>query len=240
MTTSLSLSLLAAALLVAPGPAAVRARLASLTARPQPQHPRGTTWLRPLVSATVGLLIAAVLSSPTGFVVGLVSAAGTALLWPKLARRATGAETEDPMQLAASWDVLAACLQAGLPVPAAVRAVTPQLPPPTAGVLRRVAELLALGSDPVSAWASALEHPSTTQLARAARRTARSGSALADAASTLATELRTEARHNAEACAQRAGVLVTGPLGLCFLPAFLCLGIVPVVIGLATQLTEAW
>ena len=28
-------------------------------------------------------------------------------------------------------------------------------------------------------------------------------------------------------------VLVAGPLGLCFLPAFVCLGIVPVVIGLA-------
>lgn len=28
-------------------------------------------------------------------------------------------------------------------------------------------------------------------------------------------------------------MLVSGPLGLCFLPAFVCLGIVPVVIGLA-------
>jgi hypothetical protein len=29
-------------------------------------------------------------------------------------------------------------------------------------------------------------------------------------------------------------VLISGPLGLCFLPAFIALGIVPVVIGLAT------
>lgn len=29
--------------------------------------------------------------------------------------------------------------------------------------------------------------------------------------------------------------MVSGPLGLCFLPAFICLGIVPVVIGLATR-----
>ncbi len=36
--------------------------------------------------------------------------------------------------------------------------------------------------------------------------------------------------------AERAGVLIAGPLGLCFLPAFLCLGIVPVVLGLAGRL----
>lgn len=28
-------------------------------------------------------------------------------------------------------------------------------------------------------------------------------------------------------------MLIAGPLGLCYLPAFICLGIVPVVVGLA-------
>jgi hypothetical protein len=31
-------------------------------------------------------------------------------------------------------------------------------------------------------------------------------------------------------------VLVAGPLGLCFLPAFLCLGIAPVIAGLVGRL----
>jgi hypothetical protein len=35
-------------------------------------------------------------------------------------------------------------------------------------------------------------------------------------------------------------VLITGPLGLCFLPAFFCLGVLPVVVGLAEQLTQHW
>jgi pilus assembly protein TadC len=35
------------------------------------------------------------------------------------------------------------------------------------------------------------------------------------------------------AAAERAGVLIAGPLWLCFLPAFVCLGIVPVIAGLA-------
>ena len=44
---------------------------------------------------------------------------------------------------------------------------------------------------------------------------------------------RQDAGHAAVAAAERAGVLIAGPLGLCFLPAFVCLGIVPVVAGLA-------
>jgi hypothetical protein len=35
-------------------------------------------------------------------------------------------------------------------------------------------------------------------------------------------------------------VLITGPLGLCFLPAFLVLGVAPVVIGLATAALDQW
>jgi hypothetical protein len=35
-------------------------------------------------------------------------------------------------------------------------------------------------------------------------------------------------------------VLITAPLGLCFLPAFLVLGIAPVVIGLADHALSRW
>ena len=45
--------------------------------------------------------------------------------------------------------------------------------------------------------------------------------------------MRRDAEHRAAAAAERAGVLIAGPLGLCFLPAFICVGVVPVVIGLA-------
>lgn len=41
--------------------------------------------------------------------------------------------------------------------------------------------------------------------------------------------------HKADAAAGRAGVLIAGPLGLCFLPAFVCSRIVPVVAGLAGE-----
>ncbi len=136
-----------------------------------------------------------------------------------------------PFERAAAWDLLAACLKAGLAVPTAIAAV---------GIeeLRQVAELLRLGADPVTAWAKALDDPATNALARAARRTARSGAALARQAAELAERTRADAVDQAEAKAQRAAVAVAAPLALCFLPAFLCLGVLPVVLGLAAQFLE--
>ena len=49
----------------------------------------------------------------------------------------------------------------------------------------------------------------------------------------MATQTREEAADAARAAAERASVLIAAPLGLCYLPAFLCLGIVPVIAGLA-------
>jgi Flp pilus assembly protein TadB len=155
-------------------------------------------------------------------------------------RRRRKPRTDDPFEAAASWDLLAACLRAGLPVANAVRAVLPGLPPAAAAGLREVGDLLALGADPITAWAPALTHPATAPLARGARRTARSGAALAALAADLAARVREDAADQAETRAQRAAVLVAGPLAACFLPAFLCLGVLPVVIGLATRFTETF
>ncbi|RKT52136.1 type II secretion system F family protein [Saccharothrix australiensis] len=146
----------------------------------------------------------------------------------------------DPFALPAAWDLLAATLRAGLPVATAVQAVLGGVPPGPAEHLRRVGELLAWGADPSTAWRAALRHPDTAPLARAARRSARSGAALAGAVADLAADLRARAADQAESRAQRAAVLVAGPLALCFLPAFLCLGVLPVVLGLAGQVSVNW
>lgn len=140
------------------------------------------------------------------------------------------------LELAAVWDLFATCLRAGLPVPQAIKAVTAGVDGSEMGALRSTANLLALGADPVQAWAEARAGPRTAELARAAQRTARSGSALAEVAEEMATQLRVSTADAAEARAQRAGVLIAGPLTLCFLPAFLCLGVVPVVLGLVGRL----
>jgi pilus assembly protein TadC len=143
-----------------------------------------------------------------------------------------------PLELAGAWDLLAACLRAGMPVPLAVQAIAEGLDAPAGPALRRTADLLALGADSEQAWQPVLDCPSTVRLARVARRSGRSGTALADSAARLAAAERASAREQAETRAQRAGVLIAGPLGLCFLPAFLAIGVVPVVIGLASGLSQ--
>jgi pilus assembly protein TadC len=153
-----------------------------------------------------------------------------------------GAEVaDDPLAVAASLDVLAACLRSGMAVSSAAAGVADAAPAPMAGVLRRAADLLALGADPVRAWAD----PGDTvdkhvqAFVRMARRSASSGAALAHGVEELAVQLRADAADAAGAKAERASVLIAGPLGLCYLPAFLCLGIVPVVAGLAGDVLKS-
>ncbi|MEO9329653.1 type II secretion system F family protein [Gordonia aurantiaca] len=150
-----------------------------------------------------------------------------------------GPPKADPFAVAAAFDLFAVCLRAGLPVVVAASVVAARAPIPLAGPLGRVAELLQLGADPDAAW-SALEDDAPSagdhldELAALARRSARAGSSLAGGLAELAEDVRRRAHDDALAAAERAGVAISGPLGLCFLPAFLCLGIVPVVVGLAS------
>jgi pilus assembly protein TadC len=151
----------------------------------------------------------------------------------------------DPLALASSLDVLAVCLGAGMAVSTAAAATAVSAPPTLAGVLRRAADLLALGADPGLAWSISPDLPTDSadtqidSLLRLARRSASSGTAMADGVAELADQCRHDAAQAATAAAERAGVLIAGPLGLCFLPAFVCLGIVPVVAGLAGDLLQS-
>lgn len=141
----------------------------------------------------------------------------------------------DPLAVAAALDVFAVCLTAGMAVASAAAAAAPASPTLLAALLRRAADLLALGADPATAWsfpAGGLDRHCESLL-RLARRSAASGAALADGVAELAAAVRHEAADDARAAAERASVLIAGPLGLCYLPAFVCLGIVPVVAGLA-------
>lgn len=234
---AMSAFLLAVALLLLPGPTTARVRLAIVfgpagaTARHGPRVP--DEWLPALAGISAGALAGVLF----GWVSALVVSVAAFLWCRRVTRRGP---PPDPLTMAATWDLLAACLRAGLPVPTAIRAVAVDAPPGCAEVLHHTAELLALGSDPVRAWAPALADPATAALAKAARRSARSGTALAEVADGLAQRIRATAADTAEIRAQRAAVLMTAPLGLCFLPAFFCLGVLPVVVGLAGRLLLTW
>ena len=160
-------------------------------------------------------------------------------------RSRTHSQAADPLADASALDVLAVCLSAGMSVSAAAAATADSAPPTLRAVLRRASDLLALGADPQTAWSVAESEggirgdDACADLMRLARRSAGSGTALAQGVAELAGQSRQNATHAAAAAAERAGVLIAGPLGLCFLPAFVCLGIVPVVAGLANQVFSA-
>lgn len=147
---------------------------------------------------------------------------------------------------AATFDVLAVCLRAGLPVADAAREAAADAPEPLGGVLLRAAELLALGADAQEAWRTPPPVPrrrwrrspagcaaAVEALCALARRSARAGSSPLAGLAEIAAAERSRRDDAAAAAAERAGVAVSGPLGLCFLPAFVCLGVAPVVVGLA-------
>jgi pilus assembly protein TadC len=156
---------------------------------------------------------------------------GAGLFARRLASRPVRAGPAPSLPLA--LDLAAAALRAGQTVASALRLSAPVLPDPLARQWQRAAGLLALGADPEQAWAVLAEEPVLVPLAVSARRSADSGARLARTLTQLATDTRAELRAGAMARANRAGVLAMAPLGLCFLPAFVCLGIVPTIVGIA-------
>ncbi len=161
------------------------------------------------------------------------------LLIRKTTRSPVRHGVRDPFAMASALDVMSVCLSGGMTVPAAAVATAACAPPGLAAMLTRAAGLLALGAHPDTAWRLADGDDECAALARLARRSACSGSALAQGIADLAEQQRRDANHAATAAAERAGVLIAGPLGLCFLPAFVCVGIIPVVAGLAGEVFGA-
>ncbi|WP_425548735.1 type II secretion system F family protein [Amycolatopsis ultiminotia] len=179
-----------------------------------------------------GLSVAAVVGIPVGLVFGV---GGWWLL--RRSRRARAPDdVAERLRSAAVLDLLNACLRTGMPVPVALETVANGAPAETGRALRSTASLLALGADPKPAWAPVRARAGFEELAVAATRTARSGTALAATADDLARRLRDGLDAEAEERAERAGVALALPVGLCFLPAFFALGVLPVVLGLAERI----
>lgn len=131
-------------------------------------------------------------------------------------------------------DLLAACLAGGAVPQHAIQAVADALPGPCGSRFATVAARLAVGAPPADAWlALGSDRGPAGAAARALARAATGGAPVAASVQRVAAQARLESVARAERAAKRAGVLVVGPLGLCFLPAFLLIGVVPAVLGLA-------
>lgn len=139
-------------------------------------------------------------------------------------------------QLPFAADLLAACLAAGAGPVEAAEVVGESLGGPVGERLALAGAELRLGGEPGAAWGRLARIPGARGLAECLERAARTGAPAAEPVSRLAAGLRADRSRRAMAGAQRAAVLVTAPVGLCFLPAFLAIGVAPVVIGMASGL----
>jgi pilus assembly protein TadC len=158
------------------------------------------------------------------------------LRWRSHRRGTTRSATASLTEVPAVVDLLAACLSSGASLGSALSAVADSLDDDIGALLTRVAGLTLWGASVEIAWADCLEQPEWAAVARAVIRASYSGAALADVLTLQAAEARRSLRAAVAVRAQRAGVTAVLPLGLCFLPAFVLAGIVPVVVGFAGAL----
>lgn len=131
-------------------------------------------------------------------------------------------------------DLLDAAIAAGVSLPRALGAVGGASGGVDGDALARAASALVLGATWRTAWvgAPARLDPVIEGLAPTWETGAAPGPALRAAAAHLRTERRTAGRE----AAGRLGVHLVLPLGLCFLPAFVLIGLVPVLVSLGSGL----
>ncbi|MEV0228513.1 type II secretion system F family protein [Nonomuraea sp. NPDC050786] len=210
----------------------------------EPSHP---AWLnsRPpritrktiITAAGTGLILALLIGGLAGILAGILITPPVAIfLHKKQPQQSHRERRQIAADLPFAADLMTACLLAGRPVSAATDIAADAIGGPLGRRLKWVSTQLRLGADPEPTWGTLAKDPSTAQLSRAMSRAAQSGAPVADVLTRLADDAREAARAASVAAARSVGVKAVAPLGLCFLPAFVLLGIVPVIAGLAATI----
>jgi Flp pilus assembly protein TadB len=213
---------------------AIRPRARIPVASPPPGPARAQPrWLLSAVAATAaGVAVWLLVGGAAGSVSGALVAAGA---WVAVGRMEAPAVRRRREQLEAGLplavDLLAACLAAGQAPGTAVAEVADALEGPLRDELAGVATRLRLGADPVAVWREVAQRPPLGRLGRCVVRAVDSGASVGEAMVRLAEDLRRDARTRVEARARSVGVRAALPLGLCMLPAFVLVGVVPLVVG---------
>lgn len=203
----------------------------------RPVVPRaGASRLRPVVALAAGAGAWVV----AGGVVGIIGAVGsTVVAWTILARaEPAGARREREAavrELPHLVDLLAATLRSGADPLTGLCTVRAALPGAAARRLAPVEAHAHLGA--ADAWRLVVDDEVLGPLGQALVRSQRTGASVAETVERLADELEREAAATAEDRARRVGVVAAVPLGLCLLPAFMLLGIVPSVAALLASIT---
>ena len=201
--------------------------------RPDTSGSPPTTVLVASAAAIGGVGLAVVVGGAIGLVLGAAAATAAFVVLRRLEPAATRRRRERlSADLPTAVDLLGACLLVGRPPDEALRAVAAAVGGPVGHDLDDVTVRLALGADPVAAWREiGAQQGPLAPLGRTMARSLQTGAPLADGLRLLASDLRGRRRAAAEQQAHSVGVRAAAPLGLCFLPAFVLIGIVPSIAG---------
>lgn len=197
----------------------------------------GTSAARMSVAALVGVQVALVTGGPVGIGAGMLTgvliARWLARLEPTAVRRLRRQMTAD---LPLAVDLLIVCLRAGRPIDSSLGVVAAAVGGPLGADLAACAARLELGGDPRTVLAELSGDPVLGAVGRAIVRALDTGSPVGDSLAHLVEDLRRDRIADAEETARRVAVRSAGPLGLCFLPAFVLVGVAPTIVGAFSQL----
>lgn len=172
------------------------------------------------------------LGLPTGLLVGGVAA-------PFVGRLVAGLESVTVRrrrllllnQLPGAVDLLIAALDAGRPPGSAFAMVGRASADPVGAEFAAIARRLSVSGDDAAVWDTVRADAALAPLGRSFARAGRSGMPVGKILERLADELRRERRASSQERARSIAVSTAAPLGLCFLPAFFLIGIVPTIYG---------
>lgn len=216
-----------------PGPA----RLPGSRGRGAPARSSSRETLR--LVAVSGAVLAVLLLVP-GLAGAAVSVVVAALVWwrsrhwESAALRRRRAQLEEDLPHAV--DLMVAALTAGAAPEEALDRVSRVMDHALSEELSAWASRLRLGADPVTVWSAMAGHPQLGRLGTSLRRSAESGAPVTASLTRLAQDLRAGRRADIRARVRQVEVKAAVPLGVCLLPSFILLGVVPLVAGSAIGL----
>lgn len=134
-------------------------------------------------------------------------------------------------QLPSALDLMVATLEVGRPPVTAFALAAEATSEPLGSELASVAHRLAVSGDSMAVWRSVEADRTLAPVGRAFRRAESSGMPVARVVSGVADDLRRERRARRRDDSRKVAVRTAAPLGICFLPAFFLIGIVPTIIS---------
>ncbi len=185
---------------------------------------------RGLAAAIAGLAAFVLFGDAAGIVLG---AGVVASAWFGLGRLEPAARKRDRERIVATLplaaDLMTAALSAGCPPAAAAESVGAAIGGPLGRALIDAAAAASVGVEPDRAWSGLAAEPAVRPLARALTGAMTRGTSPSPVLERVAADARDAARWAGEARARSLGARAAAPLGLCFLPAFVLVGVVPII-----------